>query len=152
MNFRKSTKLMLFLLALAVTWLVSLGASKASAQIIRVYDKSEFAPTAFHKTVYEMMEACSGVKGDFEGIRWYVAQMILVGNPDLGQQWVGMYNSLTKRITFAREYVFEGWTVSHEALHSLYEGKVPMDIASRCVLDWQRLPRPTRNTEELETP
>jgi len=107
----------------------------------RVYDKSEFTPTAFHEVVYRMMEICSGVDGKFEDIRWYTAKIILVEGS--GAQWIGAWtkraDSELSEIILDREFVFDGNTVSHEALHDLYDGSAPMDIASRCVLDWSRL-------------
>ena len=133
-------------------WLVlALCAPPASAQSVRIYNQVEFAPTEFHRTVYKMMEACSGVEGDFEAIRWYVAKMILVGDPDAGVTWAGMWingdGAHEPRIILDREDVYDGESVSHESLHDIYGGDVPMDIASRCVLRWYRLKAVLREEE-----
>jgi len=125
--------------------------SPLQAQTVRVYDKVEFAPTEFHHTIYKMMEACSGVEGDYESVKWFIAKMILSGNPDDGIQWVGMWTNgggtHESRITFDRESVYDGVIVSHEVLHAIFEGDVPMDVANRCVLDWYRLKSVFRGEE-----
>jgi len=71
-------------------------------------------------------------------VRWYMAKMILVGDPRMGRQWVGAWAKTeeTSEIILDREYVFDGYIVSHEVLHDLFRGNAPMDIANRCVLDW----------------
>jgi len=124
--------------------------SPLSAQM-RVYDKREFAPTAFHETIYRMMETCSGVSGEYENIRWHTAQIILVGDLEEGIQWIGAWfqrrelvegewiETEISEIILDREFVFDGNIVSHEALHDLYGGAAPMDTAAKCVLDWSRL-------------
>jgi len=126
----------IFILAF-ILFLLSM-AMPVEAQI-RVFDGEEFAPTEFHRTIYKMMEACTRIEGDFDAIRWYVAKLILVGDPDADMRWIGMWNKVGPEITFDREYVFDGRIVAHEVLHDLYEGRVPMDAARRCVLDWERL-------------
>ena len=131
--------------ALLLALSVFFGAfSPLSAQeAARIYSKSEFAPTAFHEAIYRMMEACSGITGNYERIRWYVAQIILVGDPNEGRQWAGAWSMIPEsdlaQIILEREHVFNGNTVSHEALHDLYDGQAPMDTAHKCVLDWSRL-------------
>lgn len=128
------------------------GAASASSQVW-MFNKTEFAPTAFHRTIYEMMENCSGVDGDLENVRWFVSQLILVGDPNVGHQWVGAFTNAFggPEIILQREYAFDGKTVSHEVLHELFVGDAPMDIASRCVLDWDRLTfLPFREEKEEE--
>ena len=148
MKFKKTTKIMLFLLALAVAWLVSLGAAPLSAQAL-VFNKVEFEPTPFHEAIYEMMEACSGRQGSFEDVRWFVAKMILVGNPVLGRNWIGMWmkTETGAEITLERDHAFDGYVVSHEVFHDLYQGNAPMDMATRCTLTWKRLREPVKTEE-----
>ena len=123
---------------LILTFTLFLLSTPAQAQI-RIFDGMEFEPTEFHRTVYKMMEECTGIEGDFESIRWYVAKLILVGDPDADMRWIGMWNRVGPEITFDREYVFDGYIVAHEVLHDLFKGRVPMDAARKCVLDWERL-------------
>ena len=131
-------------LLLASTVLLStLAPLSAQAVQTRIYDKREFVPTAFHEVIYRMMEICSGIDGKYEDIRWFTAQIMLVGDPALGNQLIGAWarNPETgiAQIILERESVFDGNTVSHEALHDLYNGLTPMDTAHKCVLDWSRL-------------
>lgn len=131
---------------LGLVWALAGCTEDVEAQV-RMFDHQEFAPTAFHEAVYEMMEICSGVKGDYKRIRWYTAQIILAG-PTLSIQWIGSWRMISEteeaEITLDREYVFDGTLVSHEILHDLYDGPAPMDVAHRCVLDWSRLTRVRR--------
>lgn len=134
---------MVWKIPLIALFIPLLWAKGVEGQKVRAYNKAEFAPTAFHKTIYEMMEECSGIDGDFERLRWYIAKLILVGDPDRGLVWNGMWTNgggtKDPEITLDREKVFDGEAVSHETLHDLYEGTAPMDVASRCVLNWDRL-------------
>ena len=121
-----------------------IGLSPLSAQErARVYNKREFTPTAFHEAIYRMIETCSGVKGEYENVHWYTAQIILIDGPEVEIQWIGAWmkreDSEISEIILDREFVFDGNIVSHEVLHDLYDGPAPMDTAHRCVLDWSRL-------------
>lgn len=134
---------------LGLVWALAGCSGDAEAQV-RMFDRQEFAPTAFYEAIYEMMEECSGVEGDFEHVRWYTAQIILAG-PTLSIQWIGSWRKTPEmehaEITFDREFAFDGALVSHEILHDLYDGPAPMDVAHRCVLDWSRLTRVRRANE-----
>lgn len=113
--------------------------TRASSGVIRSFGAHEFEPTPMHETVYRMMERCTGREGDLEGLTWKVA--LWVDSPDRDRALkAGWHRDGEQReVVFYEEYVFDGETVSHEILHDLYDGEVPLDVAERCILDGERL-------------
>ena len=128
-------------------WLLILGLllpSGLPAQQTTVYGKIEIEPPPVYKSVYNLMEDCTGIKGDFSAVRWAIADFILVFNEELsdfGIPAIGMWTDASgyPEIILVKNFALELETVSHEITHDLFKGDVPMDVAQTCLLRWQRL-------------
>lgn len=116
-------------------------------QVQNVYGDMEIEPTEYHRIVYTVMEQCTGIKGDFSQVRWFIAKAITVIHTESGTGY--MANGLYRHPDYTEdgrphiytdyEHAFEGETISHEILHDLYKGDAPLDVAQRCMLTWRRL-------------
>lgn len=121
----------------------------AAGGIIRSYGEREFEPTRVHETVYRMMEECAGIEGDPEAIHWKVALWVDSPSNEAALKAGWHRDGDYREIVFYEEYVFDAETISHEVLHDLYDGSVPLDVANRCMLDGEGLGQdqgPTRRT------
>jgi len=103
-----------------------------------IYNLQEIEPTQFHEAIYQMVENCTGMQGDYDAIRWYIASTIVSSS---GIEYLGVWFDSWgwSAIVFDREHVFDGEIVSHEAMHDLYKGQGPMDKYRMCVLDWENM-------------
>lgn len=130
--------------------LVVLGAcgphGSAKAQMT-LYTPEAYAvgPTIFHQLVYHEMEDCTGLKGDFSKVHWYIAPhgiMIVGPGYPAGQMARATWAKAPggdRTIVISGEDFFNGEVISHESLHDLYGGDAPLDVAQRCILSWQRV-------------
>lgn len=120
-----------------------LYATPLPAQVnqVNVFGRQNFQPTKVHRAVYEMMEECSGRRGNFDRITWAVAQLLVT---PAGEHVAAMWGTRDGHpfVIIDRQYVFDAKILSHEALHDLFGGPVPMDVANHCVLIWHRLRPP----------
>lgn len=126
-------------------------AHTASAGVIRSYGEREFQPTPVHETVYRMMEDCTGVEGDFETVSWKVALWVDSPTRDSALRAGWHRDGDLREIIFYEEYVFDAETISHEVLHDLYDGDVPLDVADRCMLDGELLGQERRRSRPART-
>ena len=107
--------------------------------VIRTFGEREFEPTRIHRTVYRMMEECTGREGDVDAVHWTVA--LWLDSPERRAALRGGWHrdGEHREILFYEEFVFDAETISHEVLHDLYDGDVPLDVADRCLLDGETL-------------
>ena len=73
-------------------------------------------PPTQYRTFWEDTEACSGLTGDFEGVRWFWTSYF-PGEPDT----VGQWNS-NREITLLFAHRGQRVVVMHEILHDLLGG------------------------------
>lgn len=145
--------LLLFLVLLFPLGCATSATRTASGGVIRTFGERQFEPTPVHETVYRMMEECTGREGDLEAVQWTVA--LWVDSPARRSALrAGWHRDGDHReILFYEEFVFDAETISHEVLHDLYDGEVPLDVADRCMLDGRGLgiddprERPGRRSE-----
>jgi hypothetical protein len=118
------------------------------------YNAMSMIPSPAHKFIYEEMENCTDRTGQFEKILWFSSTFIMRG-PDHPQtlidnqqmdvmferQIYGLYwNSTTSHgdsiqiIMLDRRYWFNPTLISHEVLHSLFDGEIPLDIQEKCLI------------------
>lgn len=142
------SRIAIWLLVIGLLGASPLAGQEVSTSITYMPDMQEFEPTPLHRTIYEMMEHCTGKTGDFEVVRWYTAASIW--NTDGSEYWGIWFDGWGwPAIVLDRQKVFNGEFVSHEVMHDLYKGQGPMDTYRSCVLDWENLTPIIRiNTEE----
>lgn len=150
------------LIFIPILALLSLGCASnssthtASGGIIRSFGEREFEPTRVHETVYRMMEKCTGIEGSFEDIHWKVALWVDSPTNEAALRAGWHRDGDYREIVFYEEYAFDAETISHEVLHDLFNGDVPLDVADRCILDGEGLgiddprERPGRTTPAEE--
>ncbi len=118
------------------------------------YNAMPMVPTPMHQYVYKQMENCSGQTGDFDNILWLTSPFIMRG-PDhpqvllnneqfdimrerriYGLWWrsVAPNGDTIQVIMLDRINQFNPALVSHESLHSLYHGEIPLDVQERCLI------------------
>jgi hypothetical protein len=141
--------LLLFLVLLFPLGCATSVTHTASGGVIRTFGEREFEPTPVHETVYRMMEECTGIEGDPGAVHWKVALWVDSPSNETALKAGWHRDGDYREIVFYEEYVFNAETISHEVLHDLYDGSVPLDIANRCMLDGENLGQdevPTRRT------
>jgi hypothetical protein len=87
-------------------------------------------PPAPYRTWWNLVEACSTLRGDFDALRWYVAEEVNAGDPTVGATWNGETNQIVLDNTVAGD----GRVVRHEMLHALLgrAGHPPALFAGTC--------------------
>lgn len=78
----------------------------------------QFTPPALYAELWQKMEACSGLAGDFNAVTWYHSPRIDVGGKSYDGGWLGKQNVIV--IVDAR--VENIVVVSHEEMHALLQG------------------------------
>lgn len=80
----------------------------------------QFVPDAQYREWWGEIEACCGVRCDFDKVRWYVADEILY-TPAYGPQRhaSGLYDAGTNSICILRSSVGEAGIVRHEMWHAI---------------------------------
>ena len=104
------------------------------AGAVQIAARAEFA-TWFART-----EACSGIRGQFQQIQWFVvpgAETFETG--DGAKVRMGEKNGSATRIIIAGRYLDHEMVVRHEILHHLLdrEGHPAEFFADRCHLTWE---------------
>ena len=124
----------------ALALLVPVGPAAGQVGPTSVVGRTAVHPSPVYRTVFALMETCTGRTGDFDEISWFLAvSMVELGT---GRRFAGMYSPRDPghTIILDKEYAFRLHYVSHEILHYLYGGPdVPMDVAQKCLLDWTSL-------------
>lgn len=90
--------------------------------------RAPFTPPPIYRTWYAEMEACSGLRGDYDAIRFQTAETISKGSVQFGGFWTPRHS-----ITFRREWVVDDRVgretkliATHEFMHDLTQsGKHP---------------------------
>ena len=118
-------------LALRIVLVVSLLAGCAGStslpaptlapdSLIRWWEPVDRAPTTMHSFIYEMMERCVTISGDFASIRWISADFVL--HSFYYQRLGGLWVKERRLIVLAAEKFNSPPEVSEEILHSLLTG------------------------------
>lgn len=115
-----------------------------------VYKQLRIIPSPLYQYMYAEMERCTGIKGNFGGVKWFIAEGITVEYQDGTRAWAsGLWRKIDgiSHIVIRRDHYMSGETVSHEILHDLYQGDVPLDVSDHCMLTWKTsvlfpIPRP----------
>jgi hypothetical protein len=98
------------------------------------------AVPAEYATWYARTEACAELRGQLEGIEWYVVPDAATFETSIGEK-VGLWERVgnVSRITIAGDYVGNEMVVRHEMLHDLLErtGHPPEYFVARCHLTWE---------------
>jgi hypothetical protein len=82
-----------------------------------------FAPPPFYQGLWEQVEGCSGLSGDFAKVRWFAVPQRLFTCPD-GEcfgVWEGPHNIYVTELAMA-DSLGNYFTVRHEMLHELLRG------------------------------
>jgi hypothetical protein len=87
-------------------------------------------PPAPYRTWWNLVEECSALRGNFDGLRWYVAEEVDPRDPTVRASWNGEENHILLDNTAAGD----GRVVRHEMLHALLgrAGHPPALFAGRC--------------------
>lgn len=90
-----------------------------------------FAPPIQYPTWWRMVEACSGIQGDFRAVHWYTTWGDLIVG---GQSYDGFWWQDGDRIALQYSQTYQGGTVRHEMLHALLQsgGHPPEYFHTRC--------------------
>ena len=98
------------------------------------------ATPAIYREWHQKTEACSGLKGDFSTVQFYVVPAVETFPTEAGPK-VGLWTSEhgVNRIVIAGEYQNHEMVVSHELLHALLarEGHPAEYFVERCHLTWE---------------
>lgn len=112
-------KLLLTALACGVSACAPAGPPKVSPT--PQYGMMEFpAPYSFSQW-WSAVEQCSGLRGDLESIRWYLAPRPLLTLPDDPGTYAGMYFPGERRIVLGLFEPSDSAVVGHEMLHALID-------------------------------
>lgn len=77
-----------------------------------------FDPPPLYREWYTKLEACSGINGDFDAIRFFSAESIMEGGKHRYGYWTPRHKiTLQDNMT---EPVF-GWLIKHEMMHDLIQ-------------------------------
>ena len=99
----------------------------------------EVAAPAIYREWSDRTEACSGLKGNFSSVKWYVVPGVETFETDQGPK-VGMWtlHGTTDRIVIAGVYQNTEMVVRHELLHHLLgqAGHPAEYFVTRCHLTW----------------
>lgn len=113
-------------------------------------NRLRIVPPLFYRTAYSTAEQCTGITGDFDRIRWYIAHKILDTEvPE--REYLGIWTQTTTahEIVLKSTHAFHLTIVVHEILHDLFQGYFTPDIGNRCIPHWQILtPYPIRDSNE----
>lgn len=97
------------------------------------------APPEEYQAWWTATEACSGLRGDFSSIQWYVVPDSLTFTTESGEK-VGLWSesSAGTRIILAGAYAHHELVVRHEMLHALLdrEGHPASYFQTKCGLTW----------------
>lgn len=97
-------------------------------------------PPAEYRAWWTETESCSGLKGNFNQISWYVVPDSLTFTTSTGEK-VGLWSesSAGVRIIIAGAYSHHELVVRHEMLHALLdrEGHPSEYFQNRCGLTWE---------------
>ena len=134
MNRRAATLLAILLGTLAACEMLGPpGDLPPDAQLMR-------APEAY-VAWWQQTEACAGIQGDFDAIRWYVVPDASTFDTPSGPK-VGLWSHASDgmRIVIADHYAEHELVVRHEMLHALLDrGGHPREYFNRrCGLTWER--------------
>ena len=88
---------------------------------VRFWNKIEFYPTTMHAYIYSLAEECTGLRGDFFSIRWYVVDFLLDLHA-LSRKFGGWSAPPPREILLDRRAVNNPEVVSHESIHDLKGG------------------------------
>lgn len=128
-----------FLLAIILALASACSARPALGQT-QMFGLVQVQPTVIHYVIFTQMEQCTGKKGDYTKIHWFVAQSIVAKAFDGTQVTAdGLYymTDMGPVIVFQYEAWDDGETISHEIMHSLFKGDVPLDVAQHCMFTWK---------------
>ena len=118
--------------AVAATLALSACSTPTEGLSIAVTGRQRFEPLGEYRGWWETVEACSSRSGDFDRVRWYEAdEMVIRGKSVLGF-WEPPHD-----ITISNALKEEASIVRHEMLHDLLTGDVEHEQGawSACGLD-----------------
>jgi len=132
-------------LGLALAGLLTLSPSLGAQDVVPTFQSpgyrhfvpvyEDLEPGPLHESIYRLMERCTGLKGDFEGIVWNTAAFILLRR-SLDRAVAYWYELPDGRRAIWIETGF--WNnptiLSHEILHDLNLGVFRADMATACVI------------------
>lgn len=78
-----------------------------------VHGATEIHAPASWAAEYAAAEDCVGIRGDFDGVRWFLADSIVWQ----GQRFIGMWTS--RREIFLKRRALDARLVRHESLHDI---------------------------------
>lgn len=77
-----------------------------------------FTPPPIYRVWWAELEACSGLTGDFDGVRFYVVSSLTQN----GVAAAGGYSKRNNAIVLVEKYLNRTETVQHEMMHALLRG------------------------------
>ena len=102
--------------------------------LVTAYGQMPIGLSPVHKAVYEMMEYCTGIQGDIDGVQWAVADSLIQnvqGGERIQRVW-GIWNSQTRQIVLDRGLYWLVGLIAHEVMHDLHRGVIPDDDVQNC--------------------
>lgn len=76
-----------------------------------------FEPPVVYRTWWQEVEGCVGIEDDFDGVRWFVGDMVRLDGRDAYGVWAAPNTIYLKRF-----YTTSAPAVKHEMLHQLTRG------------------------------
>ena len=100
---------------------------------VQVFGQSALVtdPSPMHAAIYRMMEGCTGQQGDYETLRWGLAEFII--EPSLTRV-LGFWNREHRTIIIDKDYAYHAGIISHEILHDLFNGQTSGDVYEQCII------------------
>ena len=86
---------------------------------IEVTQIQRFEPPEEYRSWWETVEACSSRSGDFDLVRWYQADGIVIRGEDVDGIWESPHD-----ITVVETAKEDAFVVRHEMLHELLRGDI----------------------------
>ena len=115
---RMNTNRPIELIATVATTLVLLACSIPTEGLsLAVTGLQRFVPPEEYRGWWETVEACSSRSGDFDLVRWYQADVLVIGGKDVSGSWEPPHD-----ITVAKTAKGNAFVVHHEMLHDLLRG------------------------------
>lgn len=114
------------------------GESVHSTGGVLAYGQVRVIPSPIHYGAWLMVQECTGLHRDFEGITWFVADSIRETSDS--SEVYGFWTQ-ERHIVIERGLWFFPGLIAHEVLHDFYRGPIPPEAARACVptVDGQRL-------------
>ena len=89
------------------------------------YGATQFAPPAHYRELWDSLEGCSGLRANFDAVRWYrTPELVVHGQRDAGVYFAGPNIIVLPERILNPSFVGNGHDliIEHEEMHALLRG------------------------------